>query len=159
MRKLSLSFFSVFLAMTVNSQVMVNELISFGGDSFQNMDWSAGECMTESFNQGDHILTQGFQQGQKSQETAVPKLKNLSENITVFPNPARDNMMIVMDNEYLTKSLVSFTMVNETGQIKKKGVTLNETTIINIQSLPAGLYILNIFSNKEIIQSFKIIKQ
>ncbi len=159
MRRFILLFFYVFLALTVNSQVIVNELISFGGDSFQNLDWSAGECMIESFNQTGLILTQGFQQGIEIQQTSVQKLKNPSEDIVVFPNPAMDNIIIDMDAEYLTRSLLSFTIVNENGQIKKEGRNLSETNIISIQNLPAGLYILNIFSNNEIIQSFKIIKQ
>lgn len=159
MRKIILLFFSVFLAFTVHSQVIVNELISFGGGSFQNIDWSAGECMTETFVQSGIILTQGFQQGKENQQTSVQKMKNPSEDITIFPNPAMDNIILHMDAEYMTRSLLSYTIVNENGQIKKEGRNLNETNIISVQSLPAGLYILNIFSNKEIIQSFKIIKQ
>ena len=159
MRKIILLFFYVFLAFTAHSQVIVNELISFGGGSFQNMDWSAGECMTETFDQPGLILTQGFLQGKESSQTSVQKMKNPSEDITVFPNPAMDNIILNMNAEYLTSSLLSFTIVNENGQIKKEGRNLNETNTISIQRLPAGLYILNIFSNKEIIQSFKIIKQ
>lgn len=159
MRKFILLFFFVFLAFAVNSQVIVNELISFGGDSFQNLDWSAGECMTESFDQTGLILTQGFQQGIEIQQNPVQKMKNISEDIVVFPSPAVDNIIIDMDAEYLTKSPVYFTMVNEKGQLRKEGKNLRETNIINIQRLPAGLYILNIYSDKEIIRSFKIIKQ
>jgi|GEM_PF-1031445 len=158
MKKTFFLFVCVFLGLTTQSQIIVNDLICSGGGSSLTMDWSAGECMTETYEQSEIILAQGFHQGSKNQETAVFEMVDMSGKISVYPNPVHDNMNIVLDNECL-KNTVSYTIVNEGGQLKLEGNNLAKTNEINIQQLPSGLYILNILSGKKIMQSFKIIKK
>ncbi|MDY6801330.1 MAG: T9SS type A sorting domain-containing protein [Bacteroidota bacterium] len=159
MRKFIFLFVCVCLGLTTKSQIMVNDLISSGGASFLSMDWSVGECMTETYEQSGILLTQGFHQGSKNQETAVHEMLDIAGKISVYPNPVKDNINIVLDTECLKNSLISYTIINESGQAKLEGKNLTETNVINIQQLPPGFYILNILSGKKIMQSFKIIKK
>ncbi|MEA2105584.1 MAG: T9SS type A sorting domain-containing protein [Bacteroidota bacterium] len=159
MKKFIFLFVCVCLGFTTQSQIIVNDLISSGGGSFQTMDWSVAECMTETYEQSGIILTQGFHQGRKNQETAVYEMADMSGKISVYPNPVKDNMNIVLDTECLKNSSIRYTIINESGQVKLEGENLTETNAINIQQLPPRLYILNILSDKKIMQSFKIIKK
>ncbi|HSH53211.1 MAG TPA: T9SS type A sorting domain-containing protein [Bacteroidales bacterium] len=159
MRKFIFLFVCVCLGFTTKSQIIVNDLISSGGASFQAMDWSVGECMTETYEQSGILLTQGFHQGSKNQETAVHEMLDIAGKISVYPNPVKENIYIVLDTENLQNALVSYTIINVSGQVKLEGKNLTETNVINIQQLPPGLYILNILSGKKITQSFKIIKK
>lgn len=74
------------------------------------------------------------------------------KDFTIFPNPAQDeiNIWIKNDNKY------TFKVVNTPGQI----VTTTNTKTISLKGLSAGVYFLNIYSEKgSFIGSKKFIKK
>ena len=59
-------FLIAFLPLMCSAQTTSPEVIASSGDHFSNatgsLSWTLGETMTETFSNGGHILTQGFQQ-------------------------------------------------------------------------------------------------
>ena len=159
MKTFTLLIFGICLGLIARGQVIVTELISSGGDSFENIAWSAGESITESFEQDGIILNHGFHAGEIIQETEVQGIHVDPEKLVVFPNPSSDNVKIVLDTRYNKNGYLHYTMINEIGQVVKKGKYPAETHILNIQDLPPGYYVLTIISNNEIVKSFKLIKK
>ena len=149
------SFF--FLSGIINGQ----ELISTGGDFFLkntggSLSFSLGEPVIETLRGSDYILTQGFQQS----KLVINTIKEDSVEgliAEVFPNPAKDNVFITIRNAGIKN--ISGEVLNQEGKILlKKELTLDKTEL-PLQTLPCGVYILNIKSDNQDFKVVKIIKQ
>ncbi|MBK7109189.1 MAG: T9SS type A sorting domain-containing protein [Bacteroidetes bacterium] len=85
----------------------------------------------------------------------TPIIKN---NFSVYPNPA-ENTIYVLSN-MLDFNAFTFAIYNTLGQILlETSLINNEKNIINIQTLPSGLYVAAFLKDGVIIQSEKIILQ
>ena len=79
-----------------------------------------------------------------------------NKNITVYPNPVKDFLIIDFNSDKLEKS--SYQLFDGTGRMINKGELKNLKTEINTATLSPGLYLLSIMSGGTIIKTFKIIK-
>ena len=77
----------------------------------------------------------------------------LSNPFSIYPNPAND---IIHINASATVTNESYSIVNTLGQTVLNGKLENDRSTINVQTLQAGIYFLQI-ANKQ-TQSYKIIK-
>ncbi len=77
--------------------------------------------------------------------------ENSNSFISVFPNPTSDQITIEA-NEYLMGS--EFAIYNSIGKSVRKGSITTKETIVNLNDLATGIYILRI--NKQV---YKVIKQ
>jgi hypothetical protein len=69
--------------------------------------------------------------------------------ISLLPNPATDFLTLKIENVQLLP--FTFQLYNLQGSLQKEGKTSNSQTEINVATLPRGLYILKIITEKEII--------
>ena len=74
-----------------------------------------------------------------------------NSNFSVFPNPASDQISIEA-NEYLMGN--GFAIYNSIGKSVRKGSITSKKTVVNLNDLPNGIYILRI--NKQV---YKVMKQ
>jgi len=93
------------------------------------------------------------------EEEHDPKLsgKSTESQISVFPNPTKDNVTINVGNE---DNLVAYSIFDNSGSIVKKGkftTKLNEETI-NISDLRKGIYLINVETENSNFRE-KIIKE
>jgi hypothetical protein len=92
------------------------------------------------------------------QSTAVLATNKTSNEqlITVYPNPAHEQMLITIPNGNQQKSQISICDIN--GKIYFSGSVTGNTYNMNVSKLPAGMYIVQIISgNKKTIK--KIVKE
>ena len=93
---------------------------------------------------------------------AVSGENNVSEDVTVFPNPINDNLNIKFDALTINVSNARFTIVDVMGRIvldEMKSVAAYQTIRFhNLTNLTAGAYVLNISIDGEEIRSFKLVK-
>ncbi len=75
----------------------------------------------------------------KNLETKIPEITNNNFTIRVFPNPTTGQLIITGQ---LTNT--NYEIYNLRGQLQKQGKLQGETTIINIESLARGMYLLRI---------------
>ena len=134
------------------------QVISSGGEYFENstvsISWTLGEPVTETISNGTNILTQGFQQTKLS-ASEIFTLNSEVYNISLFPNPTLNIVNLkISDFNNLTYNISE---VN--GKLLKERKIISENTEISFAKLPAAVYLLKVFNNKEIIKVFQIVKQ
>jgi len=93
--------------------------------------------------------------------------------VTTFPNPAEDQLTIEVTSEDSADSTASngsatqnknvnvkfsVKLLNASGEIKRSGVGVNGTLILNILDLPTGLYYLIIETEKETLSQQIVVK-
>jgi len=78
----------------------------------------------------------------------------LLQNITIYPNPATSQVTIIADAKL---SGTVFTVYNYIGKSVIEGKINAENTVIDLENLSEGIYLINIGEN--IKQTFKVIKQ
>lgn len=85
----------------------------------------------------------------------IKKIKQ--DNIIVSPNPFFDkiNLFINLDKSKLTE----INILNMLGEMVFYGEFENGNSIIGLEKLPTGTYIMQFIHNKNIIKTGKIIKQ
>ncbi|MCA6421769.1 MAG: T9SS type A sorting domain-containing protein [Flavobacterium sp.] len=88
---------------------------------------------------------------QTQQTLEVPQLE-LSQNITVFPNPTTATVYFQSDTNIVNEKVI---IVNVSGQIVAQK-TISAANSLDLSMLSSGIYLLQ-FNNKK-INSFKIIK-
>jgi hypothetical protein len=144
--------------MSVSAQVKQEVIASAGGYSLNgnlSISWTLGETIIPTFQNGNLILTHGFQQ----QLIITSVEENLEElvKVTVYPNPASDNVNISFD-EPLDGEVKVF-LINSQGKLVKTDV-IGETIVekqMNLQDLPAGVYYLKLMKGK-LSNVYKVVK-
>ena len=156
MKKPILTFFVCAATQFAFAQVLTPEVISSAGTSFINgsnvLDWTLGEPVTSTFDNGTNQLSQGFHQNDMlitSMDEAV------NSEISVFPNPTANMVQI------------NFSKVNEAGLIELYSVegkllssqSINTSTVskVDMSAFAGGTYLLKIKSST-LNQSYQIIK-
>jgi hypothetical protein len=79
----------------------------------------------------------------------VPAKSAIIENIIISPNPATNYLTLKVDNFQLLP--FTFQLYDMQGRLQLTGKTGNTQTEINVATLPRGLYVLKIITEKEII--------
>ena len=122
-------------------------LTGSGGDySSQglNMEFSLGEIMIESYEDGSNIMTQGLHQG-FLRLTAINEHAVNSE-IIIFPNPTKDWLKIDFKKEI--NGQLQLSDIN--GKlIVKRDFRDVQSDQINIQELAQGTYFLSLFIDNQ----------
>jgi hypothetical protein len=87
--------------------------------------------------------------------TSVPSITKSQGLLNLFPNPATTQITLNLPEN---KANATYTLYDMQGRIQLTGKTSNTQTEINVATLPRGLYILKIITEKEIITK-KIVLQ
>ncbi len=163
MKKIAFVIIGLVLMNLAKSQTINSEVISSGGDSYINtnyqLDWSIGECLTNTLQSGSYLLTQGFHQS-NYEITAVKGLSNSEKNIIVYPNPTKDFISLYYKNFSANKNLETiFTITNVKGKILQTQKLNSNMKQINFAAYAHGIYFLTVKQKNQLIKSFKIIKK
>ena len=81
----------------------------------------------------------------------------LEKNILLYPNPVRDFLNIDFGKESFEDS--HYSLFDSQGKLIKSGNLTQKKTELNMTTLPASVYIIQIFQNNRNIKTFKIIKK
>ena len=141
MKRFIFVFIAVLLAFSAGAQIKQEVIASAGGynvTSNISISWTLGETIIPTFTSPNLILTHGFQQ----QVIVTAVLENFENQvkITVFPNPASDNVKIAFEEP--VDGEVKIFMLNSLGKLVKADF-IEPAMIekeINLQDLPAGVY-------------------
>jgi hypothetical protein len=75
--------------------------------------------------------------------------------VTVYPNPAKNNLTIVASNEFINSRIQ---IIDATGRIMQKSILKANNNSINISKLRKGVYIVQLISDTK-IKSLKFVKE
>lgn len=89
-------------------------------------------------------------------EIRVLEIANAKGIVSIYPNPVRNNVTVILSAEMANASL---RLVNNTGQtLIQDNTTRGTIRLLYLSSLPAGIYLLQIMDGNKLITTQKIIK-
>ncbi|MCD6063727.1 MAG: Secretion system C-terminal sorting domain [Flavipsychrobacter sp.] len=151
-------------AQTIGPATMnvTGDATTIGTDSHE---WSVGEMtLVNSFVSSNLVVTQGLLQPAPF-ATGIDRVNATSEQLLVYPNPARDVLML--QPQFQNGGLLQYAIADASGKsILNGNFTLragNEKQELDLRSLAAGHYLLQVSfqapaNNTDFRSSFKIEK-
>lgn len=158
---------SAFLLVKAQSfqPVVIGSAGTFATSASGSMSWTIGEVMTETYSSANNFFTQGFHQPE-SIPISVNEYSS-SQNISIYPNPVVDNLIIDFSSASGNYSLYIYDMLGQKIYARDKGqgtgVGGNTSTInhlalnpdfigkpltIDMKGFANGMYFLNIINSE-----------
>ena len=163
MRKLTIStsVLSVFLlvASSAQGQHIERQVTASAGDysqapSFGSLHWTLGETATETLTSGGVRLSQGFHQLYVL-TVGIDQPEADSFSLKVFPNPASSSVSI--QNEH--SGSLEWQLFDVSGKrLLHRALSAFSLQTIDLQMLPAGVYLLRATDERQQVRTFKIVK-
>jgi hypothetical protein len=148
----------IILAIGFISLSFAQEVISSGGDYSQNsglsISYTIGETVTESFEFGQQMLTQGFQQAKL--DVASIESSNFRHGYRLYPNPTQD--IIWIERIEQSSSLTNYSLMDIQGRVLNEFKSHEAHVSIDLSHYPVAVFLLRI-SNMENANTYKITKQ
>ena len=156
-KTIQLSLLLLCIGLTATGQEAIT---SSGGEatgSDGSVAYSVGQIVYSSYNNNSANVNEGVQQAFEIFTLGVED-QELNSQLSVFPNPTTENITLQIDN-YEDQKMI-YRLHNMQGKLLNSDKVNTQKTQINTQKLQAGVYFINIVSQKkQIKQSFKIIKK
>lgn len=119
------------------------------------VSYSVGQIFYEPQMSATGKITPGVQQPYEIFSLATNE-NLVQSNISVYPNPVKDFLIVDFNSEKLENS--SYQFFDATGKIIIQGNLKSVKSQISASSLATGMYILRITNAGQIVKTFKIIK-
>lgn len=134
-------------------QIIGRKVLAAGGstDAFNNnlfISSTIGEPIAGTVTDGNKIFNQGFQQSDLTIRVATQEVPQEQVSAKVFPNPAKDEMVVELDN--VTTENVTLRLYNVSGQLllsQKTEVKQGQPIRLDVNFFSNGLYLLRITQN------------
>jgi hypothetical protein len=160
MKRLFLVLFVSFLALSAAAQVKQEVIATAGGYSSVagfSISWTLGETIIPNYKASDNSiqLTHGFQYSLIP--TAVEENIETPVKVTVYPNPASENIKISFEEP--VDGEIDLLMINSLGKPVKTDVieAMTVEKMLNLQDLPSGIYYLKLTKGK-LVNVYKVVK-
>lgn len=127
-----------------------------GTGSGGNISYSIGQIDYKVATGAGGKAGEGLQQPFEIYTTVGLDEKNIDLTYKVYPNPTSDFLTLSISN--YTAENFSFVVMSIDGRVVSTGKVSGNETIISMESLASGQYLVNINSNSSLIKSFKVIK-
>ena len=129
------------------------EATGSGGSS----SYSVGQLAYTTNTGTNGTVSQGVQQSKELFALSDPEFTALTLTAVAYPNPTTDYIILALKDSNLTD--LSYAMYDLQGRAVTKGKVHQEETPIAMQNLAAGMYILKVNQNNQVLKTFKIIKK
>lgn len=128
------------------------------GESFSSatgsVSFSVGQIDYVSY-QGSVQISEGVQQPIIATVEENSLAEQLGIQFNVFPNPT-NHLVTIQLSEFVEN--LNYKLFDARGKNILLGNMLTESTLISLENLSAGMYIIQIYQNQQPIQSIQIIK-
>jgi hypothetical protein len=137
------------------------QVISTAGGVVENsngsVSWTLGETVVGSLEGTNTVITQGFQQSNLVVSTDVETPPGLDIQTRVYPNPVKDILNVDIKNR--ENSDLNYALYDIEGKLLQKGFVGSASFTISLGGYPTGQYILQVYTEQKIINSFNIVKR
>src|ERR1700749_2193301 len=139
-----------------SAQSLAPQVISTSGTSFNNgssqLDWTIGEPVTATLNNGSNELTQGFHQSYLVITSVKDPIADYTVN--VFPNPAIDNVNLQFDN---LKESVTVSLYTAEGKLLDTRQVINASGLqLPMSNYSNGTYLLSVKDKNAAEKTYRI---
>jgi len=129
------------------------EAIGSGGTS----SYSIGQIAYTTNIGSNGSLSEGVQQAYEISTTLGIEITEINLTLKAYPNPTINNLTLQIGN-YINQNL-SFQLFNLNGKKLKQGKVTNDLTVIGMNTMPTGAYLLSVLNKNSLIKTFRIIKK
>ena len=147
---IALSFFVNSLVYS-QSSITVTGGLAIGNDG--NIAYSAGFLKSISASGTDGEIIQGVHNNFNLPVISAANKQSTDLSIHTFPNPVKDILILNTD-----ASKLKYRLLTPEGKILMENDIIDNLTQIKMLGFAPALYILQVSSNREIVKSFKILK-
>lgn len=157
-KKTILTFSVLFLS--IGGVCAQENTVSTGGEA-------TGSGGTASYSTGQIVYTektgsggsesQGIQQPFEITVTTGVDEVDVNLKMNAYPNPTTNYLTLELENKKLEQ--ISYKLIDMQGKIIEVNKLTANTTLINMEGLPKGAFILSVIENNKSIKSFNIIKK
>jgi hypothetical protein len=155
-------FIICFLLLSGLSGIKAQESISASGGNAPgtvgSMSYTVGQVFYNTILQSDGFLVQGVQHPYEiSIETGLKEITGINISISVYPNPAADNLTLAVND--IDVSDLWYQLFDFYGKLLVKKKIIGTATDIPMSSFSPSVYFLKISHNDIEVKTFKIIKK
>lgn len=159
-QQIFLLFLITCIASTANSYAQ-ESIVASGGNAAGaggTASYSIGQIAYTSLPGSDQNAIQGVQQPYEITTLGTNEFTEISLAMTAYPNPAVDELNLVVDTNKLDHLSYELFDINGKTVSQNLGITTSETRV-SMQGLNQGIYFLVVNTNTKKIKTFKIIKK
>ena len=109
--------------------------------------------------QSVYNLAQGIQHQESVEASIKPEDIEVMPQIFIFPNPTVDFVNINMKGFETEKGNLTFNLFDLQGRVIMQNKIKQSETQISLSQLRTSIYILQIYVDKKVLKTFKIIKK
>ena len=146
----------LFLTLLTTTTVTAQEVVSTQGDSYSNgtgsIDFTIGEVIINTGNDGTNTLTQGFHQTNWNFVGLEDHLPSYAA--IIFPNPTVD----VLNIQTSSFEGVTYTLYDGQGKLVLQDLLSAKQTPIEVSELAPGSYSLTLNNETQNLKTFKLVK-
>ena len=153
----TITLIAFFASFTLHAQQTVD---ASGGDATGtggSSSYSVGQIVYTTHTGSNGSISQGVQQSYEIFTLSNAALSTVNLSATTYPNPTSDYVVLAISDDSLTD--LSYALYDIQGKPIAKSTISSKDTQIDMLSLSAGTYLLNINQNNQKLKSFKIIKK
>ena len=152
----TITLIAFFASFTIHAQQTVD---ASGGDatgSGGSASYSVGQIVYTTHTGSNGSISQGVQQSYEIFTLSNAALSTVNLVATTYPNPTSDYVVLAISDINLTD--LTYALYDIQGKPIAKAIISSKDTQIDMHSLSAGTYLLNVNQNNQKLKSFKIIK-
>lgn len=152
------------MSQIVCAQTADQHIVGSLGGSFSNsnlqVDYTAGEAITQTLSTANYIVTQGFQQ--PFDGLAALHEIEASGMLSIYPNPASSEVHVLLNNVNTLEGQTEIEILHMNGALAlREIVTVSNATDqirIGLEDLKAGQYLLRIVNDADFIEPITFTK-
>ena len=118
--------------------------------------YSVGQVVYTTATGTNGSIAQGMQQHYEISTTLGINETTINLEMNVYPNPVTNFLTLKVDDVEL--STLSFQLIDLKGKVITNKKVNSATTTVAMENLPTATYFLNVVNNKQVVKTFKIIK-
>ena len=152
----TITLIAFFASFTIHAQQTIP---ASGGDatgSGGSSSYSVGQIVYTTHTGSNGTISQGVQQSYEIFTLSNAALSTVNLVATTYPNPTSDYVVLAISDDSLTD--LTYALYDIQGKPIAKATISSKDTQIDMHSLSAGTYLLNVNQNNQKLKSFKIIK-
>lgn len=160
MKKSVVFIFALWLVtmQTINAQ---SDIVPLGGTATGNggtVTYTIGQVAVQANSDGGTTISEGVQQPYEIQTIGIDNYPGITLNATVYPNPTQGTVILSIDSFDSFSDIVFARLYDGNDKQIREIRIADHQTEIGMESLSTGTYYLNLFSGKQMLKSFKVVK-
>lgn len=157
--------FFPFIGISQNTQAgtdIMETIITSGSNatgSSGSVTYSIGQVFYTYMGESVFTVAQGVQQQESDKDLGTPEVENPKTQIFVYPNPTTDFVNINTEGFELDNRQQSYRLYDIQGRLLQQNKIDQTQTQVSLNNLSSSLYLLVIYVDNKLLQTFKILKK